>query len=258
MMRGLLKIKIVILLFFLFFSGYYLYFNLPWLMQYKERELSMITEYYPKRSLHYDIITGDYVKARIKILFGEDVNKINKKNNTTPLETALMSMSYPDRFIKMLVQNGADLNKNEHELLPQYIYYFGQQDCKDMIRYLIQNGADLNKNVLTIAVTKNNYSLIELLSQYGVDVNQKDEKGITPLMAACYTESFEEEPGIDEKEQYKIISLLINKGADTKAKDKKGNTVKKYIDNYRKIIENTNQNYTQSLYKLVNKPCFGK
>ena len=60
--------------------GYYLYFNMPWILQYKERESSMVTEYYRKGSLQYDIITGNYVFARIKVLFGENVNEIDKKN----------------------------------------------------------------------------------------------------------------------------------------------------------------------------------
>ena len=103
--KNILKLLIVIIFLLI---GYYLYFNMPWILQYKERESSMVTEYYRKGSLQYDIITGNYVFARIKVLFGENVNDIDKKNNTTPLETALMSMSYPDRFIKMLVKNGAN------------------------------------------------------------------------------------------------------------------------------------------------------
>ena len=130
-MKNILKLLIVIIFLLI---GYYLYFNMPWTLQYKERESSMVTEYYRKGSLQYDIITGNYVFARIKVLFGENVNEIDKKNNTTPLETALMSMSYPDRFIKMLVKNGANLNKEGHELLSEYIYYFGQQDCNKMIK----------------------------------------------------------------------------------------------------------------------------
>ena len=54
-------------------------FNMPWILQYKERESSMVTEYYRKGSLQYDIITGNYVFARIKVLFGENVNEIDKK-----------------------------------------------------------------------------------------------------------------------------------------------------------------------------------
>lgn len=39
----------------------------------------MVTKYYRKGSLQYDIITGNYVFARIKVLFGENVNEIDKK-----------------------------------------------------------------------------------------------------------------------------------------------------------------------------------
>lgn len=247
-MKNILKLLIVIIFLLI---GYYLYFNMPWILQYKERESSMVTEYYRKGSLQYDIITGNYVFARIKVLFGENVNEIDKKNNTTPLETALMSMSYPDRFIKMLVKNGANLNEEGHEFLPEYIYYFGEQDCNDMIKYLLNKGANPNKNALIVAVTKNNYNLVELLLKNGTDVNQKNEKGITPVMAACYSEDYEEEPKISQKKQYRIVKLLIKKGADINLKDKKGNTVKKYIQKYRSNIERGNHEYTESLYKLI-------
>ena len=48
-------------------------------------------------------------------------------------------------------------------------------------------------------------------------------------MAACYSENYEEEPGINTRKQYRIIRLLIEKGADISLKDNKGNTVEKYI-----------------------------
>ena len=134
--KNILKLLIVIIFLLI---GYYLYFNMPWILQYKERESSMVTEYYRKGSLQYDIITGNYVFARIKVLFGENVNEIDKKNNTTPLETALMSMSYPDRFIKMLVNNGANLNKEGHELLSEYIYYIVVQLSRQKSKTFIMN-----------------------------------------------------------------------------------------------------------------------
>jgi len=60
--KNILKLLIVIIFLLI---GYYLYFNMPWTLQYKERESSMVTEYYRKGSLQYDIITGNYVFARI-------------------------------------------------------------------------------------------------------------------------------------------------------------------------------------------------
>jgi hypothetical protein len=74
--KNILKLLIVIIFLLI---GYYLYCNMPWILQYKERESSMVTKYYRKGSLQYDIITGNYVFARIKVLFGENVNEIDKK-----------------------------------------------------------------------------------------------------------------------------------------------------------------------------------
>ena len=62
---------------------------MPWILQYKERESSMVTEYYRKGSLQYDIITGNYVFARIKVLFGENVNEIDKKKQYNTIRNSI-------------------------------------------------------------------------------------------------------------------------------------------------------------------------
>lgn len=121
---------------------YCLYFNFYWIIGINERKNNMITEYYPKGSIHYNIATANYVAARIQILFGADINQIDRKRDETPLETSLSSMGNPDIFIRMLVRNGADLNLKSHHILYQYIYYYG--DNLKMIRFLIEKGADVN------------------------------------------------------------------------------------------------------------------
>ena len=94
---------------------------------------------------------------------------------------------------------------------------------------------------------------MQILLKNGADVNQKNEKGITAIMAACYSENYEGGRTGNKitRKQYRIIRLLIEKGADISLKDNKGNTVEKYIQQYRKNIENGNHEYTKSLYKLI-------
>ena len=126
-----------------------------------------------------------------------------------------------------------------------------KKKAMEIHQYLLNKGADKKKNALVVAVTKNNYDLVQILLKNGADVNQKNEKGITAIMAACYSENYEEEPGINTRKQYRIIRVLIEKGADISLKDNKGNTVEKSIQQYRKNIENGNHEYTESLYKLI-------
>ena len=70
-------------------------------------------------------------------------------------------------------------------------------------------------------------------------------------MAACYSENYEEELGINTRKQYRIIRLLIEKGADISLKDNKGNTVEKYIQQYRKNIEKIMSNNWQNINNLI-------
>lgn len=214
----------------------------------------MVTEYYPKGSIHYNIATANYVAARIQLLFGTDINKIDKKRNETLLETSLTTMGDPDIFIKMLVQNGADINLNSHEFLYQYIYYYGEN--LKMVQYLIQKGADVNDGSLAAAVETNNFDAVRLLVEKGANINQKDEEGRTSLMKACYTETFEEVPRINTNEQYKIIKYLLRNGAVLSEKDKNGKTAFDYLDKYKTEIETADKRedqykYTNSVRKIL-------
>lgn len=234
---------------------YFLYFNFYWIIQINERKNNMVTEYYPKGSIHYNIATANYVAARIQILFGTDVNQIDRKRDETPLETSLSSMGNPDIFIRMLVRNGADLNLKSHRILYQYISYYG--DNLKMIQFLVDKGADVNDGSLTVASEMNNYNAVKLLVEKGVKINQKDERGRTALMKACFTDTFEEVPRINTKEQFKIIKYLLDKGAIPSEKDNDGKTAYDYINKYKNKIEKMdggkNQyKYTDSVLKILN------
>lgn len=233
---------------------YYLYFNFYWIIGFNERKNNMVIEYYPKDSIHYNIATADYVAARIQVLLGADINEVDKKRNETPLETSLISMGKPDMFIKMLVQNGADLNFKSHHILYQYIYYYG--DNLKMVQFLIEKGADVNDGSLCSAVETNNYDAVKLLVEKGAKVNQKDERGKTPLMSACYTETFEEVPRINTKKQYRIIKYLLEHGAVPSEKDNDGKTAYDYINKYKNEIEKMDKvknqyKYTASVLKIL-------
>ena len=82
--KNILKLLIVIIFLLI---GYYLYFNMPWILQYKERESSMVTEYYRKGSLQYDIITGNSVSAKVQT----ETLRVRKKASTDSKIVTLVS-----------------------------------------------------------------------------------------------------------------------------------------------------------------------
>lgn len=222
-------------------AGYYLYYNFEWLVQTRERNQSMVTEIYSPKSLHYDILTGNYVKSRIKILFGANVNEISKVDENTPLEVACSSMTSHERLIKMLVDNGAKINLKNHEVLLMYLESWEKGDSKKTLDFLIKKGADINHGAYVIAVTKNDPSLVRYFLNHHVNVNQTDAEGKTPLMAAWYSDDYEMVGAIKDEEHHKIIDMLLKAGAKQDIKDKKGRTVKYYQRKYEKLFTNSKQ-----------------
>lgn len=71
---------------------------------------------------------------------------------------------------------------------------------------------------LNLAISKGDLSKVQQLVEIGVDVNKKDERGITPLMYAILFK------------QTEIVSYLIRNGADYRAEDAKGNTISDYAE----------------------------
>ena len=96
----------------------------------------------------------------------------------------------------------------------------------EIAEYLLLNGADANLHiihgttVLHWAATKGNIQMIKLLLNYKANVNEKDDKGRTPLMFACFY-NFSTD----------AADLLMLSGASSKEKDALGNDFEFYIQN---------------------------
>ena len=83
-------------------------------------------------------------------------------------------------------------------------------DNVEKVEQLLQEGVNANlvynegANTLLMAVVNRNYlSVAQKLIQYGADVNKKNLKGYTPLMAAC-------DVLVDNDD---MVNLLLNNGA---------------------------------------------
>lgn len=76
----------------------------------------------------------------------------------------------------------------------------------------------LTPSQLNVAISKGDLAKVQQLVEIGVDVNKKDERGITPLMYAILFK------------QPQIVDYLIRNGADYRAEDSKGNTISDYAE----------------------------
>jgi len=71
---------------------------------------------------------------------------------------------------------------------------------------------------LSMAIVKGDLQAVKTFITYGVDVNERNEQGITPLMLAV------------RYNRVDIVKLLLEHGADKEAKDDSGVSVRDYAE----------------------------
>jgi hypothetical protein len=115
-----------------------------------------------------------------------------KKHVSTPLIESIKSQK--NNIIKLLVKNGADVNKgNQKKVTPLMfaIMYFPQEI--EEVEFLLKNGANIDavdndgNTPLCGAVAAGRPGAIKLLLKHGAEVNAPNKKGLTPIMLAVVT-----------------------------------------------------------------------
>ena len=112
------------------------------------------------------------------------------ENNRVFITPGMVNDNEYDK-IKYLVENGADVdnyNLNK-DLLATPLIDAAYLNNVEIVKILIDNGADLNKgdsdmNPLLYAVDGANYEIVELLINAGADVSMNTRDGDSPLMLA--------------------------------------------------------------------------
>ena len=132
-----------------------------------------------------------------------------------------------DTVLKMLIENGADLNvKNSADWTP---YYFALFEKKTSMAKLLKSGSDLNcgKDVydFCVAVQKKDTKTLETILANGADIHTRNGYGQNAICMAS-------EKG---KEDFAFVEWLISKGADIHAKDLYGTPVVETLIGQEKI-----------------------
>lgn len=139
----------------------------------------------------------------------------NGANPDNGMETAV-TLGQTEVF-KTLVDRGADPVKEN--LVVSAVN--GNQVA--IFKILLEKGAPVsyvnnsNQSLLHMACAKQSYAIVEQLIQKGLDINQKDNSGSTPLILAI-------ENG---RNNVDLAALLVSNGADVNAKNNQGKSVYK-------------------------------
>jgi pectate lyase len=155
-------------------------------------------------ALHYAVGKGDTQVVQLLIAHGADVNAEGRHpQGNTPLHVA--TRQGKREIAILLINRGADINiKNSAGKTPLDLATSGNRS--EIAKLLIEKGAVVN-NIHT-AVSFENIEKVRSLVETGVDVNEKDDSGMTPLLRAVAGKHTE------------VAEFLIESGADVNAGNK--------------------------------------
>lgn len=145
-------------------------------------------------ALHYAVINRNLKMVNLLLQNNADVN-IADRNGWTALHVAMKDTNI--EIAKLLIQHQADVNAHEYQkgLTPLDL-----TEDYAINKLLLENGAHPKNKNLFYAIKSGNYDLVNLLIQYGADVNNKES---FPLLLASI-----------EIANLEIATLLIEKGAN--------------------------------------------
>lgn len=180
--------------------------------------------------IHEAVFIGSIEIVKVLLNFGADI-ECTDTMGMTPLFYAIERSNI--EMAKFLIDNGAIVEAKDLQLsTPLYQAVF----CStlEMIKMLHSNGANvvtynfLNRSPYIKASYQNKYDILEYLMSIDTTLKDfSDERGRTPLMAACWGQKGgrkgKKMHGVDVSDSPESIKILIKHGSDIYKKDKDGN-----------------------------------
>ncbi|AGC01589.1 ankyrin repeat protein [Acanthamoeba polyphaga moumouvirus] len=146
---------------------------------------------------------------------GANINLKNKSNRTAISLVCKYNNKYSRKIIKLLIQNGVDLNYKTL-MTPLIVASKYSRGDNKIVKLLLESGADINYNntvdchalmyACRYAGTTSHISTVKLLLESGSDVNLKNIGGKTAL---TYTSRYSKLSSHND-----VVTLLLDYGAD--------------------------------------------
>ena len=132
--------------------------------------------------------------------------------------TALMMAASDGKTetVKLLVENGADVNITNYygaTAMTNAAFFNHPGAVQEILNSKQKVGIKTNENALLITAGLGLENIMQMLLDYGVDVNARGKKDRTPLMAAI------------EFDHIGTVKLLLKNNADARAKDTDGESI---------------------------------
>jgi len=148
---------------------------------------------------------------------GSNVNIVQKQDNHTALHEAVCQ--HYEAAVRLLIENGSSLSAVNKEMQTP-LYLACQRGLTDTVSYMVQcKDCPLSSEFpsalpIHAAAIHGRSECVTVLAKHGCDLNQLNEKGMTPVMAALDEDSFSSvrallQAGCDLEYQQKLRGLQI-------------------------------------------------
>lgn len=170
-----------------------------------------------KTPLHLAIQGNAFELVQQMLLVGADPN-LPDNQGLTPLHLTAMQWNAGEGMMKLLIENGADINKKASSTKGTPLIQALETNNIALVRLLLDCNADPNSadqygtSPLLLAVLRGTGEAVDLLLQSGAKTNHKNDRGQTALHIAC-------QYGMTRE-----IGLLLAQKADANARDADGRT----------------------------------
>ena len=120
----------------------------------------------------------------IKKAIESNPDLLNEKSFNGSTLLGLAALCNKPETVQLLIDLGANINNAENNDRITPLRYALRHNASRVTTILLENRAWIFSGDLHCAATNNSHQNIKQLVNYGADVNEKDEKGKTPLMLA--------------------------------------------------------------------------
>jgi ankyrin repeat protein len=167
--------------------------------------------------MHIHIYTkqGNIAKVKQEIANGVEIDCVDEYTSQTPLMCAVASPHANIDMLRLLIENGADVNATEEQYQTTVLGLAVQSGNLDKIKFILDAGADINYQTSSgydvlinamygrdIAKDENLIAIINLLIQRGAKVNGVTSYGESALRVAS------------DKGRFDAVKILLAAGAD--------------------------------------------